>query len=224
MLSNVWPDSMGDHNLKRPFRILTAFWHVAQLAAINAQADLILMDVGPQLGAINRSALIATDFVVIPLGADLYSLQGLKNLGPTLRSWRTNWNKRLNNWRDPEFELPQGRMVPLGYIVQQHGVRLSRPVGAYDRWFNRMPREYHRSVLGEDGPELVPADDPACLATMKHYRSLVPMGQEVRKPIFRLTSADGAIGAHAAAVQDAYKDFRTLAQSIVERMQNNSSP
>ena len=35
----------------------------------------------PNLGAINRSALIATDYVAIPLGADLFSLQGLKNLG-----------------------------------------------------------------------------------------------------------------------------------------------
>ena len=31
-----------------------------------------------------------------------------------------------------------------------------------------------------------------------------PMGQEARKPIFHLTPADGAIGSHAQAVQEAY--------------------
>ena len=46
---------------------------------------MVLVDVGPSLGAINRSALIATDFVVVPLAADLFSRQGLRNLGPTLR-------------------------------------------------------------------------------------------------------------------------------------------
>jgi hypothetical protein len=40
------------------------------------------------------------------------------------------------------------------------------------------------------------------------------MGQEHRKPIFKLTSADGAIGSHAHAVSDAKNDFRQLAQKI----------
>jgi len=45
----------------------------------------------------NRSALIATDHVVIPLAVDLFSLQGLRNLGPTLRGWRADWNKRAQS-------------------------------------------------------------------------------------------------------------------------------
>lgn len=132
-LSEAWPASMGDTNLYRPFRILTAFWQVAQKAAEQVKADIILVDVGPNLGAINRSALIASDYVAIPLGTDLFSLQGLKNLGPTLRSWRTLWDKRVKNWQPPDFSLPNGSMYPLGYIVQQHSVRLSRPVKAYDK-------------------------------------------------------------------------------------------
>jgi hypothetical protein len=49
---------------------------------------------------------------------------------------------------------------------------------------------------------------------MKHYRSLVPLAQEARKPIFHLTVADGAIGGHAAAVSGAHDDFRQLAERI----------
>ena len=110
-------------------------------------------------------------------------------------------------------------MQPLGYIVQQHGVRLSRPVKAYDKWVNRMPEEYARSLRGDGrGPfPASPPEDGHRLATVKHYRSLVPMGQESRKPIFDLTPADGAIGSHAAAVQDARRDFKRLAELIVER-------
>ncbi len=217
-LSSAWPESMGDKNLYRPFRIQTAFWQVAQAAAENVNADLILVDVGPNLGAINRSALIGSDYVVVPLGADLFSLQGLKNLGPTLRSWRGLWKKRLQNWIEPSFELPEGKMQPIGYIVQQYSIRLSRPVKAYDRWVNRVPGTYRQSVLREPFVELKPDEDPNCLATMKHYRSLVPMAQEARKPIFQLTSADGAIGAHAAAVTDAYRDFEILAKRILSAM------
>lgn len=216
-LSSAWIASFGDSKY-RPFRILTAFWQEGQMAAAKVNADLIVVDVGPNLGAINRSALIASDYVAIPLGADLFSLQGLKNLGPTLRDWRNSWKKRLENWPHPDFELPAGEMAPLGYIAQQHSVRLSRPVKAYDKWINRMPATYHTYLLDEETAAASPSEDPDCLATLKHYRSLIPMAQEARKPIFELTSADGAIGAHAQAVVEARKDFRRLAEKLLNKM------
>lgn len=218
-LSSQWPASMADSNLRRPFRILTAFWQVAQKAAAQHQADIILVDVGPNLGAINRSAIIGSDAIVIPLAADLFSLQGLRNLGPALRSWRSLWKKRVENWRDPSFELPAGRMEPLGYLAQQAGMRLSRPVHAYTRWINRMPEEYQTSILDTKSKGQISVEsDPNCLGVLKHYHSLLPMAQEARKPMFRLKAADGAIGAHASSVQDAYEHFKTLATKIQKRI------
>jgi hypothetical protein len=129
----------------------------------------------------------------------------------------------VENWANPAFPLPQGEMKPLGYLAQQHSVRLDRPVQAYDRWLNRMPLEYRRSVLGEDVGTAPPiTQDPHCLALLKHYRSLMPMAQEVRKPMFFLKVADGAIGAHASAVQAAYKDFQALARKVLEPIKQPS--
>ena len=219
-LSAEWPNALRSTDLYRPFRILTAFSTIMQAGADQMGASIILADVGPNLGAINRSALISTDCVVFPMGADLVSLRGLRYLGPTLRNWRSDWKRRLQNWPDAKFVLPDGRMEPIGYVVQQHGVRLSRPVRAYDKWVNRMPREYARSLLGDDqGPYArTPEDDEHALATIRHYRSLVPMAREARKPVFKLTSADGAIGSHAVAASSAYSDFKTLSENIVEHM------
>ena len=117
-------------------------------------------------------------------------------------------------------------MEPLGYIVQQHGVRLNRPVKAYDKWVNRMPQAYATMLLGQDkGPfAFTPTQDQHCLATIRHYRSLVPMAQEHRKPIFQLTSADGAIGGHSRAVSEAYEEFNRLTFDIIERAQLCKSP
>ena len=207
-------------------RMLSSFWQVMQMGAAQVGADIILVDIGPNLGAINRSVLIATNKVVIPLGADLFSLQGLTNLGPTLRSWRGLWQKRLDNWNQnndriqyPEFKLPVGEMQAIGYVCQQHGVRLDRPVRAYDKWVNRIPKVYREAVLNQqNAPALKQAEDPYCLATIKHYRSLIPMGQEHRKPIFELTSADGAIGSHAGAVQGARQDFLELSKRIAQQI------
>lgn len=76
----------------------------------------------------------------------------------------------------------------------------------------------HEYVLQDSTSAAEPMENPECLATLKHFRSLIPMGQEARKPIFRLKSADGAIGSHAQAVQEAYKDFQHLAKKILERI------
>ena len=220
-LSTEWPNAMDSRNLYRPFRILTAFSTIMQKGAEEMDASIILADVGPNLGAINRSALIASDYIVVPLGADLFSLRGLQNLGPTLKRWREDWKRRRTNWTEPDFPLPKGNMKPIGYIMQQHGVRLERPVKAYDKWVNRMPEEYDRNLLGNlTGPyAAAPEKDPKnSLATLKHYRSLIPMAQEKRKPIFHLTTADGAFGSHAAAVHDARQDFKILAEKIVSKV------
>lgn len=217
-LSSAWPAAMGSNNLYRPFRLLTAFWQVAQMAASAHDADIILADVGPNLGAINRSALIGSDHVVIPLAADLFSLQGLRNLGPTLVGWRSDWRKRVDNWTKPDFDLPAGLMQPEGYILMQHMERLSRPVKAYKKWVDRIPGTYQENVLRQTALKRSKANDGNCLAKLKHYRSLVPMAQEVRKPIFHLTTADGAIGSHSLAVRDAWSDFRALAVAILVRI------
>ncbi len=217
-LSEVWPKCLdGD---ERSFRVISAFWRVMQQAAEAHQADLILVDLGPNLGAINRAALISSDSVVVPLSPDLFSLQGLRNLGPRLRRWRDDWQQRLQKNPAPDLSLPRGRIAPIGYVVVQHSVRLDRPVKAYQRWITQIPSVYQSEVLHEVATtNLSIATDPSNLALMKHYQSLMPLAQEAHKPIFYLKPADGATGAHTYAVQKVYEDFKALAVKIAQRIQ-----
>ncbi|MFH0724857.1 MAG: AAA family ATPase [Pseudomonadota bacterium] len=210
-LSDAWPRC---HNRdESAFRTMTAFHRLVHGAG-EWGAELVLIDVGPNLGAINRSALIASDQVCLPLAPDLFSLQGLKNLGPTLREWRAVWAELLLK-APPDLAMPKGSMQAIGYIVMQHGILDSRPVMAYKRWMNRIPGVYREAVLNETNTSLPPvAQDPYCLSLLKHYRSLMPMAMEARKPIFFLKSADGAIGAHIEAVRKCYDDFQALAGKI----------
>ena len=215
-LSNQWPDCLD--RKPRAFRVLSALWRVLRLAAEQTAADLVLVDVGPNLGAFNRAALVAVDDVVAPLAPDLYSLQGLRNLGPTLRRWRDEWNERRGRNPVAALDVPAGTMRPIGYVVMQHAVRLDRPVKAYARWMARIPDAYAESVVGEHSqPGRTIDSDPHCLATLKHFRSLMPLAQEARKPMFKLKPADGAIGGHANAVADCRADFVVLARAVAER-------
>ncbi|MHB1543736.1 MAG: ParA family protein [Gammaproteobacteria bacterium] len=216
-LTSQWPDCLD--RKPRAFRVLSAIWRVIEQAAQEREARLVLIDVGPNLGAVNRAALISAEHVVIPLAPDLYSLQGLRNLGPTLRRWRNEWSERRARNPVSDLSIPSGDMRPAGYVLMQHAVRLDRPVKAYDRWMARIPAVYREAVLDEKVEKVGQAieDDPHCLAALKHYRSLMPLAQEARKPMFFLKPADGAIGGHSKAVQDCYKDFRALARIIAGR-------
>jgi chromosome partitioning protein len=200
-------------------RTTSSFYRIIQEAARNTGAALSLLDMGPNLGAINRAALLSADYLLVPLAADLFSLQGLKNLGPTIRNWRELWGRTRDLASQAiGFPLPQGKMQPAGYVLLQKAVRLDRPTNAYRRWPERIAAVYQESVLGRPLSTNTRAgdEDPNCVATLRNYSSLVAMAQEARKPMFDLRPADGAMGSHAQLVQTCYAEFKRLAEMIAE--------
>lgn len=197
----------------------TAFSRLIQSAATARKADLVLIDVGPSLGALNRAALIAADSVIIPLGADLFSLRGLQSLGPALRGWREAWSEMRK--RPGPFPLPAGEMQPVGWVLLQHAAfKAQEPARASGRWSARIPHAYSESVMGKAGD----SSEVQELSALRHCRSLAPMAQEARKPMFRLTAADGAIGSHAVAVARCREDFENLARRIAHRVGTPVAP
>lgn len=215
-LSDAWSRCLdGD---AAAFRTISAFYRGIERAVKKQEAELVLIDVGPDSGAINRAALLSARYVVVPLAPDLFSLQGLRNLGPTLRRRRGEWGERIRKNPDPDLSLPGSGMAPIGYVVMQHAIRLDRPMQAYGRWMARIPGVYREAVLGHpdaDPPSV--EDDSNRLGILKHYPSLLPMAVEARVPMFALKPADGAVGSHAHAVQDCYRDFKGLAREIAKR-------
>jgi len=149
-LSSAWPDCLGGD--ESAFRTESAFQRTIRRAADRRNADLALVDVGPNLGAINRAAIIAADFVVFPLAPDLFSLQALRNVGSTLREWREAWRDRIARRPEvPDLDLPPADITPAGYVVMQHAVRSGRPVQAYRKWIGRIPEVYRKEVLARVG-------------------------------------------------------------------------
>jgi cellulose biosynthesis protein BcsQ len=217
-LSIEWPRCLEGR--PRAFRITTAFWKLMTGAAQRFRADVVLVDVGPNLGAINRAALVASSHVVMPVAADLFSLQGLTNLGPMLRKWRSSWESASKQFLATDEDIPDGFMQPVGYVLMQHAERLGRVTKAYGKWQDRLPGIYAHSVLNIDQPQTqpLPEADPNQLFRIKHYRSLMPLAMEARKPMFSLKVADGAIGAHQRNVVQCYEDFQGLTTELCSRI------
>ncbi|WP_049570816.1 ParA family protein [Streptomyces sp. SBT349] len=197
-------------------RSTTAFHRIIRGAADAVRADIVLIDIGPNLGAINRASLLAADSVLMPLAADLFSLNGLRNLGPTLRSWRQDWQQLILPRSPDGIPAPKAAMRPLGYVIMQPEMRLDRPVKAYARWLERIPGVFDTAVVGMDAAP--PRDRSFEIATMRNYRSLMPLAHDARKPMFDLKPADGALGSTQKYVQTCFREFRGLAEEIATRL------
>lgn len=220
-LSDAWPRCMDED--PAAYRVASSLARVVAAAGEQMEADFVFVDVGPNLGAINRSALIVADDVVTPLAADLFSVQGLRNLGPMLTRWRREWADRRERNPVPGLALPEGVMRPIGYVVMQPNLYGGEVTKAYGDWLARIPPTYHAAMLGSPAPtQLAVTNDPCCLGVLRHYRSLMPMAQTARKPIYKLTAADGAIGAHAKAVQTIGEELRRLAKSVESRAESTT--
>ncbi len=217
-LSETWPKCLDRD--ERAFRVTTALSRVVASAGQRAKANVALIDVGPNLGAINRAALIASDHVILPISPDLFAIRGLENVGPKLRAWRENWSDRKSRAPDDlDFVLPSGEMRPIGYVISRYSVFARGPVKTYKKWLDRAPDVYANSVLNNKSSSDID-NDANLLATLKDYRSLMPLAQEARKPMFSLRPSDGAIGGHQAAVRECYDDFYQLSKEIMSRIDN----
>ncbi|HNX39803.1 MAG TPA: ParA family protein [Methanothrix sp.] len=202
---------------ERAFLVESALWSAISTAADKCEVDLALIDLGPNLGALNRSALLAADFLVAPLAPGLFSLQGLRTSGPCLREWRVEWQQRLTKNKSRALKLAKGKMLPMGYVAMQKPERIGLPVGPYKRWVEQIPPVYAEQIAGEKAVPWKNGKDENQLGLIKHYRSLIPMAQEARKPIFHLKAADGAIGSHQKVVSEARDNFAQLAGEIARR-------
>ncbi len=205
--------------LRQPPRLLRSFWQAAQWRPRTIDAELILIDAGSNLDAISRAAMLASDFVIISVGTDRSSLAGLSVLGPALNRWRNDWAEWRSEWLSLDSAVPPERMEPLGYVASPHTSFLRRRVSWTD-WLKKMPAYYHEYIACDEIPDRSLERDAACPGILTAYISLTSMGQEAHKPIFSLTPADGAIGAHAQAATNVYRDFKKLAVEILVRIRD----
>lgn len=221
LLASDWKSgSSGD---PRGLQTTFVFWDIFE--RFN-HYDYLFIDVGPSLGAINRSVLLASDFFVMPMSSDIFSLMAIQNISLSLTNWKKTFKKGLDSYLETENEHysvgdrnVEWRLKFLGYVTQQYTAKAVRgvrqPVKAYDRIIKQAPRLIQKELIAKfsDVEELVYK-----LGDIPHLHSVVPLSQTAKAPIFDLKGKDGVVGAHFAKVGDAESIYNNIANHLVKNI------
>ena len=207
----------------RGFRVSTAVHRLIALVAEHVGADYIFLDLGPNVGAFNRSALLGADGFVIPMAPDLFSITALPSVGESVGRWVEEWQiaRGSANRRNLTlgFELPTGKPSPLGYISQQFAVYRQGPAEAYSRWIKQIPDAYTRGVVRtlEDAGVACPVGEGK-VGEVRNLSSLIPMAQRNRSAVFELKGTE-ARGAQFTRAQSTLSLFTDLVREITRRLE-----
>lgn len=114
--------------------------------------EFVFIDMGPSLGALNRSVLLGADSFIMPLSVDIFSLMAIDNILKSFNSWRGALVDAIRKHKETEgeeFEI-QGKAVGwqlqfIGYVMQQYKAKVVSgervPVATFERIINEQTGE-----------------------------------------------------------------------------------
>nr|VFK24012.1 MAG: Cellulose biosynthesis protein BcsQ [Candidatus Kentron sp. MB] len=230
LLSN-FEDSLGDswNSAKGgnagDLRVQSAIYRYILWAAKKVNATVVMLDLGPNLGALNRSVLSSSDYFIVPMSPDLFSIRGTQNLGSKLETWRKEWDQCRKSYDEnpnkKELDIPQGKPIFLGYVMQQHNIRKNSPDGMTKGWAifrNRVEDAVRKNIIHKLKPFNQVhdwKDNNWNLGEIPNLHNLIPYSLEARKPVFDCTSKEGLKGAHITSAKNAIKHFDPIVDKLM---------
>lgn len=228
-LSQAWGEmAMGE---PRGFRISN--WLSSYLGHIGKNYDYIFIDVGPSLGALNRSVLLACHNFIAPLTVDAFSVLGLRNIKQWMERWIDDYDIGLaqaNRRNSSIFKFYDIRASVeirrgfLGYTLQQYQAKSQSgrkvPVKAFERISSRFPDEISSSIANF-APKSLRAN--LHLGDVQNMFSILPLAQASNAPVEALTSRDGLTGGQVAQAKEYKAIIAELATAISSRASRGCS-
>lgn len=209
-------------------------WNSFLIEKIKNTYDFVFYDLGPSLGSINRSVLIGCDYFITPMGTDIFSILGIRNMSEWLSGWINLYEKSLElseerfKGRLQSFKISNEVKIKkgyLGYTVQQYitkskqGVR--RPTKAYEEIINNVPQVVEQSLRSFISPSLDASH--LKLGDVPHLYSLIPLAQSNSCPISKLKGIDGLVGTQFRQQEDFTGILSRIVSNIFENLEKQSS-
>jgi len=221
-LSSAW----GAMNSGTPSGYRITNWCSQLFQQLQSRYDLIIFDVGPSLGALNRTILLSSDFLVTPFGCDIFSLLGIQNIASWLKGWKRQYDRSIVHATEDRPNIVTDYPLVIqsndkfrfaGYSVQQYVTRSfkegKRPVKAYDRILKEIPSTVEKELKFLQPVNLQPNDLE--LGHIPFLYSLVPLAQAQRVPIHGLRESGKLIGNQFKQVESYYELMKIFCDKLI---------
>ncbi len=195
-------------------------------------ADYILIDMSPSLGAINQNLLMTSDFFIVPTTADFFSVMAIDSLAKVLPKWYA-WAESASSLqilKDATYPFPDVTLRFLGIIIQNYRIIRGKETAAFETWIQKIEEDVSSKlvpVLHKRNmmlPEQVYTEQGIgssfCLTKISNFNSLIALSQEHRTPIYALTAQQlrqtGVVLQNNQAKQAEFQQmFEDLADKII---------
>jgi len=179
-----------------------SIFHLFNLTAKKYNADYLLVDMSPSLGPINQNLLMTSDFFLIPMAPDYFSVMATNSLASIFPKWRAWAEQAKTNplLRNATYPFPAKSPKFMGTIVQKYRLREGKtPSAAFQKWINEIENGVKNKLIPalKKSDMLLPdanytnANITLCepIIQMSDFNSLIALSQKHKAPIFSLTDA-----------------------------------
>ncbi|MDR0612686.1 MAG: AAA family ATPase [Dysgonamonadaceae bacterium] len=170
-----------------------SIYYLLRETAEELKIDYILVDLNPSLSALNQDFIISSDYFIIPLSTDYFSLMAIESIDRVLPQWE-HWAKNARKvFNDSIYPLPKQTPKFLGYTNNDFTTNKNKPAKAYTEMFDKIKK----TVTDELAPNLKVQDmllspdkypNGYCLANTGYFQTLQARYQEFGVPVFALSN------------------------------------
>lgn len=194
------------------FRALTSISDLVAKACAVKDFDYVFYDTGPNIGPLNRVLLLDSDYFIVPVACDLFSVRALSTLGQTLKKWITD-AQTIRSLAPDGIQLLAARPKFLGYIPQRFKVYGQVMAQEPAHYLRQIRRQMFKSVAGvlRDVDSSLAADaavDPV-IGQVQDYASLIQSAQREGVSLWNCSNPNGDLKEKAQAA------FRAIASHII---------
>jgi cellulose biosynthesis protein BcsQ len=204
-------------------------WCNSLISKLRPDYDYIFVDLGPSLGALNRSALIATDYFVTPMSIDIFSLIGLRNISEWINEWSDRYAIGVSNFKSgsyaqkaAQFDIKLSLSIKEGFIgyttqayiptkTQLGGKK--RPTKAFEKILSKFESEFDKDLGAFFKPGL--PTEKLVLGQIPNMFGLAPLAQSSNAPVRSLKASDGVFGQHYYQVEKFMAIFDEIADNLI---------
>jgi len=185
------------------------------------EIDIFVIDTSPSLSLLNQIIFLGSDYFVVPMMPDAFSVQGIENLGTILEKWKQNWKvtgKALAGDTESKFVL-SGDGLFIGYVINSYNVYGKQPIKDHRHWIEEIPKKVKQYLSEKHGRNgLVEQSWKKSLAEIQDYGRIPAKCQEIGVAIFDLDPSliDEIQVGTKENIEKSKEEFTNLSENILK--------